>query len=264
MYATHPSFDPPDDDTVLWRYYDFTEFLGLVNAGCLHFARVDQLRDPFEGSITELDYRKRLANEKQWFEQLTPAQQATSRIIREQYPGLEEDRHRRLAREMAEFHFVNCWHASTTESPAMWELYASEDRGVAVRTTFEALRTSLKCEEQVWIGKVKYIHFGEDTFSQMNYLNRFIHKREDFAHEKEVRAIILKTPYERVGQTDLKYTGPNPLGLAMPVDLDSLVREVRTAPNVPDWVHELTRSVAEKLGLKAPVERSALARPPVF
>ena len=40
MYKEHPSFDPPADDAVLWRYLDFTKFVSLLDKRALFLASV--------------------------------------------------------------------------------------------------------------------------------------------------------------------------------------------------------------------------------
>ncbi|MFN8224152.1 MAG: hypothetical protein U0R50_13000 [Gaiellales bacterium] len=52
MYdATHPVFNAPPDDTVVWRYIDLAKLISLLDHRALYFARADTLGDPHEGAL---------------------------------------------------------------------------------------------------------------------------------------------------------------------------------------------------------------------
>ena len=57
MYTEHPTFSPPPDDAVLWRYMDFTKFVSFLDKSSLFFARADKLGDPFEGAPLQNEQR---------------------------------------------------------------------------------------------------------------------------------------------------------------------------------------------------------------
>lgn len=37
MYEEHPLMTVPTDDTIIWRYMDFTKFVSMLHMGCLYF-----------------------------------------------------------------------------------------------------------------------------------------------------------------------------------------------------------------------------------
>ena len=59
MYEDHPIFNTPTDNTLIWRYMDFTKFISLLETSSLFFAQGDKLGDPFEGSFPKPNIRSR-------------------------------------------------------------------------------------------------------------------------------------------------------------------------------------------------------------
>lgn len=54
MYKPHAECVPPSKlDIPIWRYVDFAKFVDLLERRQLHFARLDQLGDPFEGAPSD-------------------------------------------------------------------------------------------------------------------------------------------------------------------------------------------------------------------
>jgi hypothetical protein len=59
MAATvdHPAFpQPPDFSAKIWRYIDFTKFVSFSDGSKLYLARLDQMPDPFEGSLSRAEF----------------------------------------------------------------------------------------------------------------------------------------------------------------------------------------------------------------
>lgn len=252
MYVEHPAFESPaDENAKIWRYLDFTKFVALLDRRALSFARVDQLTDQFEGSLTKADVET-----------------------------LREDLRRRgfpvvgLPSELAWFRkriFVNCWHINNYESAAMWRLYLNRDEGVAVRSTFRRFRDSfMGSEHDVFIGKVKYINYDTAHLPGGNILYPFLHKRRAFEYECELRAVVMKwqkgdkgvgqlgTQADAIPEKDL------PCNLDISVDLDVLVEKVYVSPAAPNWFGELVRSIVSRYKLKREVNRSSLAEGPLY
>ncbi len=48
-------FPVQDEESMIWRYMDFTKFVSLLDRASLFLCRADRLEDPFEGSSTEAD-----------------------------------------------------------------------------------------------------------------------------------------------------------------------------------------------------------------
>ena len=234
MYQHHPNLLPPPDDTVLWRYMDFTKFVSLLETRALFFCRADQLSDPFEGSISPV----------------TPPAAP---------PDLKVGPiavHRIDLRQVVQMARVNCWHAGDFESAAMWRLYAREREGVAIKTIFSRLKNSFTGDQAVCASRVEYRDYRTDTIPFGNALLPLIHKRISFQHEQEVRAIFLRSPAE--DRTD------EANGCYVTVDVAQLIDEIVVAPFAQDWFVELVRSLAERHGLGNRVRTSTLSDAPTF
>jgi hypothetical protein len=122
MFEEHVQFINPPEDTVLWRYIDFTKFASLLDKHAMFFCRADLLGDPFEGSYP----KGSLASREQHFQEMGYKVELL-RILR----ANSRDSRRQM--------YVNCWHMNPIESDAMWNCYTSNDRtseGIAIRTTF--------------------------------------------------------------------------------------------------------------------------------
>ena len=165
-------------------------------------------------------------------------------------------------RKLRRFTLISCWHESATESEAMWRLYSREQDGIAIRTTFESLKDSLTCTEDVYIGRVTYVDYNTKFIREDNLFGAYLHKREGFKHEREVRAVIAmwaQGDKPVVMQKDIC-----DVGMDFDVDLDRLVQEVVVDARADDWVFDLVQAIVAKYKLNSPVTRSALASEPYW
>lgn len=246
MYEEHPVFEPPPDrDTSLWRYMDFTKFAWMLDQRALFFSRADLLGDRFEGaySAANIALRPVVYGEH--------AEQMSARF---------EPIHRALPR----YTVVNCWHMNESESAAMWRLYLKSGEGVAIRSTFRRLTESFsEFESAVYIGVVKYADYEREWIPERNSLSTFVHKRRSFEHEREVRAIRQDLSPDDSGRIDLtreRFAA----GEAVPVRLDTLIERVYVAPGAATWLRDLVASVALRFGLDAEIVQSRLDADPVY
>ena len=255
MYKEHEAFAPPPPDAVLWRYMDFTKFVSLLEKQALFFARADKLKDdPFEGAWPNLS-RERL---QKFFEELNNPNR--DQLLQTSLTFIKV---------LPRFTLINCWHESPHESAAMWKLYATDDNGIAIKTDFDSFKRSLTCSESIYVGRISYVDYENHFIPENNLFSPFLHKRQSFEHEREVRAITVEFP--------LKAGTDNPpcfeiddsqdicdVGIYYEVDLSLLIQEVIVAPYAPDWLIELVQSVATRYDLKAPVIKSRLGDPPTW
>ena len=164
------------------------------------------------------------------------------------------------------FTLVNCWHESEYESAAMWDLYARTSDGIAIRTDGKSLRESLYGSEEaqhIYLGRVKYIDYDTHRDEWNDSLIPFMHKRKHFEHEREVRAVIQKFPSNDGVTQDLSEDICE-IGEYYEVDISILIDEVVVTPYAQDWFLELTKSIAGRYNLEAPLSRSALAAVPTW
>ncbi len=144
----------------------------------------------------------------------------------------------------------------------MWKIYAAEGDGIAVKTSFQSLSTCFTGEENVYIGRVKYVDYQRTFIPEHSGFAPYLFKRQSFEHEREVRAICVKHPQGNAplaAAPDICETG-----LYLAVDLGKLIQEVVVAPFAEGWFLELTQAVATRFGLEAPIRRSSLAELPVW
>jgi len=242
--------------TVLWRYFDFEKFCWLIEKASLFHARLDFLGDPYEGSVT-----------------IPYAQQRASGKIRGymRIPAEESKNNRRLML----CSFVTCWHASTHESPAMWKLYAHEQRGVAVVSTFGRLNAAVDTSKYIhpMLGPIEYFDFDNDDMSLPAGLvgRPGFSKRRAFEHEREIRGMVriedpsMRWPVDILSEQHIEDLAAQlPAGVQVPVDLCELVSEIVVAPASAPWFNELVQVIAERRGLAHVVRSSRLLEPPVY
>ena len=243
MYKEHPAFSPPHDDVVLWRYMNFIKFTSLLVRSELFFARADKLGDSFEGTIPKMNRLQRSI----WYPEASS----------ESLQGRAN-----FERDLPRFTLINCWHESTEESTAMWGLYTNEIDGIAIKTDFASLKESLTCEQDIYVGSVSYIDYEVDTIFDQNAYVPYLHKRSNFAHEKEVRAIVPIIPVND-GRLDTSQDICD-VGIHYKVDLSRLIKEIIVAPKAENWHLEVIKSVAAQYNLEAPIIKSRLADFPTW
>ena len=207
-------FNEPDDNTIIWRYMNVSKFLSLITISSLHFVRVNELEDPYEGYYTEKDINE-----------------FNNRFLKEKVDRLKESKRRQKY-----VMFVNCWHINDYESGAMWKIYTGHSNdGIAIKTNFKKLKSSILIpneSEQDLLGpfyhKIEYKDYTKDkTKGGGNIFKHFLQKRKSFDFEQELRAIIWNPMnYEKQK------------GIFIPVDLHSLIKEIYIAPKADPWIKE--------------------------
>lgn len=232
---------PVDPQQPLWRYFRPERFVQALQERQLYFASGREFEDPFEGALFLTpdppghDPRSIAHMGESAFEQL-----------------------RRLTK-------ISCWNQGEYESEGMWKLYASERKGVAIRTTAARLATSLRPfrlmptygeEVPVW-GTVRYIdltkekaHFGE--------LARFFYKHAAFASENELRVTISLRLAEEFGNSVPER------GILVHFDPAELVQEIVLGPDLEHERHAEIRQVCENAGLGALIRTSSLLWTPRY
>jgi len=143
----------------------------------------------------------------------------------------------------------------------MWRSYGSE--GVAIVATPELLADAVESfEESVMIGMVRYHDYDDAKAMHAlggNSMNLIMSKRHFFASENELRAVIPRTPKAKVLDPSVETIDD---GIAVPVELNQLLVEVRVAPDARDWLLSVVSDVTQRYGVTAPVRRSAMGGTP--
>ncbi len=240
----HPTFSQPDNaNAIVWRYLDLQKLVWLLHTSKLYFPRVDLLGDPHEGAVTEAtlsefeEYLKRFGAEN----------------LRD---GLAE------ARASLRSHtYVNCWSIGNHESEALWRLYCGPTEGVAIKSDYQTLFDNVRhADDGIYVGLVSYIDYELDGFPHNNAFYPYMHKREAFSHEQEVRAVKMSA----------NPTGPEVAkglpGISVPIDLPMLVKAIHVHPYAPAFYFKSIEAVVDSLApsLTGRLDWSLMRRTPIY
>lgn len=251
--TVHPNLPQPDRPEVsIWRYMDFAKYVSMLDVKGLYFPRLDQLGDPFEGSLSrdEFQHLKEVA-----------ADGEARRAIPDDWQGKYFDKYLLgVWRRARRLNYVSCWHMNEVESEAMWRLYSPSGFGIAVRSQYSRLVDALPANihNGCYMSTVRYVDHHTDRLPRGNGFTYITHKRSAFAHERECRAIVW---WKDPGPDREEELDERPLGMVVPIDLNSLVDEVVTSPTSPAWFSQTVQSVSEAFSFAFPVRRSDLLLP---
>ncbi len=252
MHKAHPQFTPPADEAMtIWRYMALAKLVNMLDTSSLWFARADQFDDTFEGSSPKINVEAR-----QPPPDLSREDIAVFNSLMKNTSSVKQNWVKHVA--------INCWHMNVTESTAMWDLYLPPTKdGLAIQSTYGNLRDSLRTDESVYVGQVRYIDYEHQVIEGDNALTPFIHKRKAFEHEKELRAVIVQPPPP--GPKGLDF-GVETIqkGIPVPVDLHVLIQRVYIAPQAPAGLVDNIKSLIDKHGFKFHVSISGLSGEPRF
>ncbi len=229
--SVHPIFrDRPDSNAKIWRYLDIAKFIALLETKSIHFTRIDQFDDHFEGEWPKSDLRYFNASK--------------SNLTKEVF------RPDRMA--------VSCWNENKHESAAMWGLYAAGNQGLAIATTYGQLETiTIRCKPTYVLAdaaRVQYIdHINEGMITDgrlPNILWPYMHKNISYSHEREVRALLM------VNYDCEIY----PKGIDVEIDVSLFVNEVIISPTAEEWFCTAIKGLLKKYGLEDKYRESSLSK----
>jgi hypothetical protein len=237
---------------------DLAKFVSLLFNRALHFARADTLGDPFEGSITKLQYDLR---DKIVAHRHTDPRFAEWRAMSDDVLQKMFSHQAAFNKQATSFCYINCWHMNAHESAAMWRLYSQSDEAVCIQSTFKRLAEGMPSYVQA--GEVNYIDYENGIIPVGNILNLFLTKRLSFSHESELRAIILAPPPNTAPIPSLPFKVVDN-SVFVPIDLEQLVETIRVSPTSKDWFKDIIERLVEAQGIKIPVQQSSLSAAPLF
>ncbi|MFE4950161.1 DUF2971 domain-containing protein [Leifsonia sp. NPDC056665] len=154
----------------------------------------------------------------------------------------------------------------------MWDIYQRDGRGVAVRSTWDRLTSSLSDPHEIFGGLVKYVNYASDPFPDDNWITPYMHKRKSFEHEKEARLMLID-PH---GFNAVSFEGSRQLGFgefddgeppathSVSVELTMLVEAIYVAPGTPEWQSNLVQRLAGRYLKECTFEHSSLDDAPIF
>jgi hypothetical protein len=259
------------DGVPIWRYMDLARYVSFLERG-MFFARSDKFRDSWEGTWGWRD----LARFRKENGHLSPED------LKEAWRKKKLDREAALARIG-----ISCWHESSHESAALWELYLPRGLGVAVKSTTTRLREGIQgSNREIDAVQLTYEDYnGLEVGSDVKKLLSF--KRREFEHEKEIRFLLTFNPDEIDEMNELSVTledkqtwkfpagvpqpmwgrlivGPeraavtvdptavrraSPAGVHLDSNLEHIIDKVVLAPNVTYATRRAVIAVTEAFGL---------------
>ena len=249
MYEAHVWAKAPMNRKVtIWRYFRFNRFIDLLGSGQMHFARLDQFSDQFEGALPEG----------------TVPLPKDSFLNKSTLPGGSPTNFERLVRTINRTGklctFASCWYTSEYESEAMWRLFGSD--GVAIRSSFAQLCASFSGEARsVYVGEMRYLDFRtEQPPTYGNTLATAFYKRREFEHERELRAVVVECPDEwQSGPPQYEtYRDTHPHGLKIQTNLGVLIDRIVLAPGHSQVLKEPVAALMRQHGLDKPIVPSTL------
>ena len=268
----HPvvkSFQPSDGNMKIWRYIDLPKLIAFLETESLHFARADTLDDPYEGSWTKLNS---LANEQLIQQIIADAQKVTTDPKARQTPEELRQQFERSTHWAREITYINCWHSGENESAAMWKLYGTSTGSIAIQSAYQKLVDAIPdgasiddvSTESVYMGMVQYKDYRSlrDWIPGGNVMYPFIHKRKEFEHEKEVRAIILAP--EVLSKERKEKGNYKPQGIRVPINIETFVETIRVQPSAPIWVRQAIEHLLERYGWGMKVMSSQIDIEPMY
>ncbi|MDR3622739.1 MAG: hypothetical protein P4L85_25525 [Paludisphaera borealis] len=241
----------------------------------LHFARLDRLADPFEGTYPKAFYKaddatwaelKRRRNDDPDYENTTV--ESFYRMLMSGDQGglrglskeIETDPVRKLGFSLASVNYlrrhsyINCWHMNKDESDAMWKLYLSSEEGIAIKSSIDKLKQGIECcDKKQFIGKVRYIDYNKPNYDFSKPLTSTLSKRKSFQHEHELRVVFVDDLFRKSSPD--KDDGE---GRSLRCEPEVLIKEIRISPASGKWIHKLVSSLVHRYKSKIPVKQSAL------
>jgi hypothetical protein len=254
---------------MIWRYLDFPRFISMLSTSYLWFAKAATFSDdPWEG----FGRAKTLPLEEDVLPKVvcrqTPDGNRTDLSV-PQMLALCSQAAAGYVENAAEHLYINSWFAGTTESMALWEIYGSQGRGVALQSTTERYRKSAQFElppEQYLFGRVTYHEDVEiapellKDFTQTISLPGFglwpkvldlaFHKRSSYSHENEWRAVIYQD------------SRPDIRAIVEPFDLTQLIERILVGSRAEEFFVKAVVAITEKFSPQLSVRQSSLLHRP--
>lgn len=227
---------PPDPSIPIWRYMSFSKYVSMLAHSSLYFARADKFQDKYEGYL----------NKK--------ADEIIDSLFYEYSNSAEMQRELRfLFHEVRKLTLVNCWHMNENESDGMWQVYALENEGIAIRSTIERLKSCFRYDNNaLFIRPVRYVNYDTDRIEQLHPTELFVRKRKAFQWENELRVIILRFETAKIADYESKFEAGEKIpvdyvehGELIPIDFNTLVEKVYVSPRSPKWFFELVKKLTK-------------------
>ena len=165
---------------------------------------------------------------------------------------------------------------NNSESAAMWNSYSYRNSGIALQSTFQRLKDSVKfCKEEIIIGEVQYLNYRNEWLKENLGWDIFLTKKRPYEYERELRALNIvydndlynkelfndsflnkyriNLPKEQRNTTKkiLSINNEKMLPIYNPgkhinIDLNTLIESIYVSPYVDEYFIEVIKSLIEK------------------
>ena len=247
--TTHPAvseYQPQNDQIKVWRYMDLPKFIDFLQTDLLHLSGVSSFNDYFEGTYpqgaasTSRELMKGLASAGIVAEMTMASKNAMS--LYSSY----------MKRALGKRMYASCWYSGDAENALMWRAYGDSGLGVVIQSTYAKLRDNIPAnlEFPVCIGQVRYMDYiadGHPGFNSSIPLETYMNKRKEYASEQEVRLLSMFTVND-----------PQPPGILVDFDFESVVERVRVYPGAPAWILRMLNRLVANRSIGTGVERSGM------
>jgi hypothetical protein len=237
-YVVGTDVPEPARDQRIWRYVKLSWFMYLLTEKKLYFSRLWELEDSWEGRVSYAQVNDLCAD-------------------------MDDTQHREFLPTLLQLYTnfaagcaISCWHASDTESVAMWQLYATGTDGIAISTTVEKLESSLAFDGvrdmNFHIGNVQYIDHEANVLTErpperITALQSLFQKSREYSHEREVRFVLILPQ----GKSSLQNS-------VIPLGNLNFIDEIIVSPTFPSWALPSIQSILSTVGVTAPIKTSML------
>jgi hypothetical protein len=250
-------FEAPHGSNIIWRYMSLEKFLVMLERQVLRFSQASKLTDNRE---LRLPYEK---VESRFWKKLRSLDEADQRSFSEtQWP--ERDRVEQKAETLRERTYLSSWSIAQDESYALWKIYlGGSAAGVAIKSTFSALQKAIDSEEKNEITCARVRYTDDSNPGNLRDEHFIYQKSTHYEYEKELRLAINYKPSKGEGHPifEAMNQGPYyPAGLALRVDLDTLIKEIYLSPFSMGAFRKSFEQIVKKLRpeLQAKVKTSAV------
>jgi hypothetical protein len=173
IYSYFDNLEPGNADAEIWRFISFKFFEDLMATEELHFTRADLFPQDEQEGIPPENYIRHVMGLRRY----DPEEETT---LNHHLGALAQDR---------EWFYLLCWQLFRGETFEMWKKFG--EFGVAICSTYAKLKACLDgMLDKTHLGLMRY---GQQRLYQTGGVNilQFINtKREQYAAEQEVRAIV--------------------------------------------------------------------------
>ncbi len=255
MYKDHPVFTSIDDNDVIWRYMSLSKFCCILQTSSLFFSRPSNFCDPWEGVYPSKAFNKDDA--EQMFSKIydgakppIPKQNFIDIMVNQILSGTE------FSIRVRNAFGINCWNIGVDDKEFLWKVYGQHDDCIAIVSTFRSLKAAFeKTQRNIFIGKVKYCDYNKTLLPTGNGFYPIMHKRDCYAYENELRAVIWEEEtYQDKQKIPFKYDN----GEYVEIDSSALIQKVVISPFCGNYLLNVVSDLLCKYGLSCKLEKSEL------